>query len=279
MHEFDLDAALARHPALVLMDELAHSNAHGSRHPKRWQDVEELLDAGIDVLTTVNVQHLESLNDVVGGVTGVRVRETVPDHVFDEASEVVLVDLPPDDLRRRLHEGKVYIPGQAERAIEHFFRKGNLIALRELALRRTADRVDDQMREFRDTQGARKCGTPATAFCCASATTAATKAGAHRRPAGGAARLPLACGLCGNPKLHRLPENQRRAILRALRLAQELGAETATLADPSEERAVLRYAREHNLGKIIIGRRSSSAGSCAAASPIASAGWGRISIW
>lgn len=182
------------------MDELAHSNAHGSRHPKRWQDVEELLDAGIDVLTTVNVQHLESLNDVVGGVTGVRVRETVPDHVFDEASEVVLVDLPPDDLRRRLHEGKVYIPGQAERAIEHFFRKGNLIALRELALRRTADRVDDQMREFRDTQGARKCGTPATAFCCASATTAATKAGAHRRPAGGAARLPLACGLCGNPQ-------------------------------------------------------------------------------
>ena len=135
------------------------------------------------------------------------------------------------------------------------------------------------MREFRDTRGARKCGTPATAFCCASATTAATKAGAHRRPAGGAARLPLACGLCGNPKLHRLPENQRRAILRALRLAQELGAETATLADPSEERAVLRYAREHNLGKIIIGRRSSSAGSCAAASPIASAGWGRISIW
>ena len=101
-----------RHPALVLMDELAHSNAHGSRHPKRWQDVEELLDAGIDVLTTVNVQHLESLNDVVGGVTGVRVRETVPDHVFDEASEVVLVDLPPDDLRRRLHEGKVYIPGR-----------------------------------------------------------------------------------------------------------------------------------------------------------------------
>ena len=149
-----------RHPALVLMDELAHSNAHGSRHPKRWQDVEELLDAGIDVLTTVNVQHLESLNDVVGGVTGVRVRETVPDHVFDEASEVVLVDLPPDDLRRRLHEGKVYIPGQAERAIEHFFRKGNLIALRELALRRTADRVDDQMREFRDTQGRESVAHP-----------------------------------------------------------------------------------------------------------------------
>ncbi|MDU1084449.1 MAG: two-component system sensor histidine kinase KdbD, partial [Leclercia adecarboxylata] len=128
--EFDLDAALARRPALILMDELAHSNASGSRHPKRWQDVEELLEAGIDVFTTVNVQHLESLNDVVSGVTGIQVRETVPDPFFDAADEVVLVDLPPDDLRQRLHEGKVYIAGQAERAIEHFFRKGNLIALR-----------------------------------------------------------------------------------------------------------------------------------------------------
>ncbi len=156
VQEFDLDAALARNPALILMDELAHSNAPGSRHPKRWQDVDELLDAGIDVFTTVNVQHLESLNDVVGGVTGIQVRETVPDPIFDAADEIVLVDLPPDDLRQRLHEGKVYIAGQAERAIEHFFRKGNLIALRELALRRTADRVDDQMRAWRDRQGQEK---------------------------------------------------------------------------------------------------------------------------
>ncbi len=257
VQEFDLDAALARHPALILMDELAHSNAHGSRHPKRWQDVEELLDAGIDVLTTVNVQHLESLNDVVGGVTGVRVRETVPDHVFDEASEVVLVDLPPDDLRRRLHEGKVYIPGQAERAIEHFFRKGNLIALRELALRRTADRVDDQMREFRDTQGREKVWhTRDSILLCVGHNSG------NEKLVRIAARLAARLGChwhavyVETPKLHRLPENQRRAILRALRLAQELGAETATLADPSEERAVLRYAREHNLGKIIIGRRS-----------------------
>ncbi len=119
--EFDLDAALARRPALILMDELAHSNAPGSRHPKRWQDIEELLEAGIDVFTTVNVQHLESLNDVVSGVTGIQVRETVPDPFFDAADDVVLVDLPPDDLRQRLKEGKVYIAGQAERAIEHFF--------------------------------------------------------------------------------------------------------------------------------------------------------------
>ncbi|EIT9980002.1 hypothetical protein L3Y66_004571, partial [Salmonella enterica] len=153
IREFDLDAALARRPALILMDELAHSNAPGSRHPKRWQDIEELLEAGIDVFTTVNVQHLESLNDVVSGVTGIQVRETVPDPFFDAADEVVLVDLPPDDLRQRLNEGKVYIAGQAERAIEHFFRKGNLIALRELALRRTADRVDDQMRAWRAHPG------------------------------------------------------------------------------------------------------------------------------
>lgn len=257
IHEFDLDAALARHPALILMDELAHSNAHGSRHPKRWQDVEELLDAGIDVLTTVNVQHLESLNDIVGGVTGVHVRETVPDHVFDEATEVVLVDLPPDDLRQRLKEGKVYIPGQAERAIEHFFRKGNLIALRELALRRTADRVDDQMRAFRDSQGQEKVWhTRDNILLCVGHNSGSEKLVRI------AARLAARLGChwhavyVETPKLHRLPENQRRAILRALRLAQELGAETATLSDPSEERAVLRYAREHNLGKIIIGRRS-----------------------
>ncbi|KFK95148.1 MULTISPECIES: two-component system sensor histidine kinase KdpD [unclassified Serratia (in: enterobacteria)] len=256
LHEFDLDAALARHPALILMDELAHSNAYGSRHPKRWQDVEELLDAGIDVLTTVNVQHLESLNDIVGGVTGVRVRETVPDHVFDEATEVVLVDLPPDDLRQRLNEGKVYIPGQAERAIEHFFRKGNLIALRELALRRTADRVDDQMRAFRDSQGQEKVWhTRDSILLCVGHNSGSEKLVRI------AARLAARLGChwhavyVETPKLHRLPENQRRAILRALRLAQELGAETATLSDPSEERAVLRYAREHNLGKIIIGRR------------------------
>src|SRR5499427_6029573 len=146
---FDLDAALARHPALILMDELAHTNASGSRHAKRWQDVAEVLDAGIDVYTTVNVQHLESLNDVVAQITGVLVRETVPDHIIEQADEVELIDLPPDDLLQRLREGKVYTSQQAEQAIHNFFRKGNLIALRELALRRTADRVDVQMQIYR----------------------------------------------------------------------------------------------------------------------------------
>ena len=150
--EFDLDAALARHPPVILVDELAHSNAPGSRHPKRWQDVEELLDAGIDVFTTVNVQHLESLNDVVGGIAGIRIAETVPDSVFDEAAEVVMVDLPADALLGRLKQGKVYQPAQAERAAGNFFRKGNLIALRELALRRTADRIEDDVRAWRIEQ-------------------------------------------------------------------------------------------------------------------------------
>jgi two-component system sensor histidine kinase KdpD len=160
--EFDLDGALARRPGLVLVDELAHSNVPGARHPKRWQDVEELLDAGIDVWSTMNVQHLESLNDVVSGITGIRVWETVPDRVFDESDEVVIVDLPPDDLLQRLKEGKVYLPQQAATAVRNFFRKGNLIALRELALRRTADRVDDEMLR------ARRC-------CCASARTSAPR--------------------------------------------------------------------------------------------------------
>lgn len=255
--EFDLDAALARRPALILMDELAHSNAPGSRHPKRWQDVEELLEAGIDVFTTVNVQHLESLNDVVSGVTGIQVRETVPDPFFDAADEVVLVDLPPDDLRQRLHEGKVYIAGQAERAIEHFFRKGNLIALRELALRRTADRVDDQMRAWRDLQGQEKVWhtRDAILLCIGHGS-------GNEKLVRTAARLAAKFGSVWHavyvetPQLHRLPENQRRAILSALRLAQELGAETATLAEQAEDKAILRYAREHNLGKIVIGRRS-----------------------
>ncbi|WP_340620705.1 two-component system sensor histidine kinase KdpD [Xenorhabdus siamensis] len=252
---FDIDAAIARRPAIILMDELAFSNPQGCRHPKRWQDVEELLEAGIDVLTTINVQHLESLNDVVGGITGIRVRETIPDHIFDSADDVVLVDLPPDDLRQRLHEGKVYISGQAERAIEHFFRKGNLIALRELALRRTADRVDDQMRAFRDTRGKEPVWhTRDNLLLCIGDNEGNEKL--IRKAARLAAKLDCIwhAVYVETPKLHRLPEVKRRTILKALRLAQELGAETATLSEPHKERAILRYAREHNLGKIIVGR-------------------------
>ena len=148
LEEFDIDAALSRKPKLIVVDELAHSNAPDSRHPKRWQDVQELLDAGISVWTALNIQHLESLADVVSGITGVAVRETVPDRVLHEAADVVLVDLTPEELIQRLNDGKIYVPETARRATQNFFTSGNLTALRELALRRTADRVDDQMVDY-----------------------------------------------------------------------------------------------------------------------------------
>ena len=149
LQEFDLDAALARKPGLLLLDELAHTNAPGGRHAKRWQDVEELLDAGVDIHTTLNVQHVESLSDLVHRVTGVEVRETVPDRLLDAADEVEFVDLPPEALLKRLAEGKVYVPDRAAQAVRHFFRRGNLLALRELALRRTAEHVDADVQDYR----------------------------------------------------------------------------------------------------------------------------------
>ncbi|MCP4637961.1 MAG: two-component system sensor histidine kinase KdbD [Methyloversatilis sp.] len=255
--EFDLDAALARRPALLLVDELAHSNAPGSRHPQRWQDIEELLDAGIDVWTTVNVQHIESLNDVVGGITGIRVRETVPDHVFDAASEVELVDLPTDDLLRRLSEGKIYLPEQAERAVRHFFRKGNLMALRELALRRTAERVEDDVRSYRlehVAQDRRAVWQVSDALlACVGPDSGAerlVRAAARRAAQGGA---PWHAVYVETPVLQRLPEARRRAILATLRLAESLGAVTATLTAEDAADAVVAYAREHNLGTVVTG--------------------------
>ena len=152
MKEFDLDAALARRPSLLLVDEYAHTNVPGSRHPKRWQDIDELLHSGIDVWTTLNIQHLESLNDVVQKITKVRVRETVPDTVFDKADEIVLVDFPPDELLKRLAEGKIYVQDTAARAVDNFFRPQNLTALRELALRRAAERIDADLIERMQAQ-------------------------------------------------------------------------------------------------------------------------------
>ena len=180
-------------PALILVDELAHTNAPGSRHPKRWQDIDELLASGIDVFTTLNVQHLESLNDVVGGITGIRVWETVPDTFFDEADEVVLVDVPADDLLARLKAGKVYLPEQIERAAGNFFRKGNLMALRELALRRTADRVEDDVQAYRaDKAIERVWKTEASLLCCVGPDPAASTSCAARRgsPASSASSGP-----------------------------------------------------------------------------------------
>lgn len=255
LEEFDLDAALTRRPSVLLVDELAHTNALGCRHPKRWQDIEELIAAGIDVLTTVNVQHIESLNDIVGSITGIRVTETVPDHVFSKANEVMLVDLPPDDLLSRLKEGKVYLPDQAERAIQNFFRKGNLIALRELALRQTADRVDDQMRDFRrHISDSRIWQTRDALLACIG------PGDVDEKVVRTAARLASKLNATWHavyvetPSLQRLPRSQRRAILQTLKLAQELGAETATMTAQDEVEALLDYARRHNLSRIVIGR-------------------------
>lgn len=255
LKEFGLDAALARKPALILMDELAHSNVAGSRHAKRWQDVDELLAAGIDVYSTVNVQHLESLNDVVSGITGIRVWETVPDKVFDAADEVVLVDLPPDELLQRLQTGKVYLPHQAERAIRNFFRKGNLIALRELALRRTADRVDNQMLQYRRDQSVSPVWqTRDSLLACIG-----TGAGGEkliRTTARVASRLeaPWHAIYVETPGLQRLAEACRHRILRNLKLAEELGAQTATLSGSDAEEVTIKYARDHNLARLVVGR-------------------------
>jgi len=252
---FDLDAALARRPGLILMDELAHSNLAGARHPKRWQDVEELLDAGIDVWSTVNVQHLEALNDVVSGITGIQVRETVPDRVFDEADEVVIVDLPPDDLLQRLKEGKVYLPEQAATAVRNFFRKGNLIALRELALRRTADRVDDEMLDYRRSRAVAPVWQTREALLLCIGPDDRTDKLLHAT-ARLAAQLdvPWHCIHVETPRLQRLPEASRQHVLRMLKRAQEAGARTATLAAASLPAAVVKYAHEHNLSRVVLGR-------------------------
>lgn len=261
LKEFDLDAALARKPQLILVDELAHSNVaaslngHKGRHPKRWQDIEELLAAGIDVFTTVNVQHIESLNDIVGGITGIRVWETVPDRVFDEADEVVVVDLPPDELLQRLKQGKVYLAQQAERAITNFFRKGNLIALRELALRRTADRIDDQMREYRQRQAVLPVWqTRESLLVCIGPGDGEEKL--IRSAARLASKLdaPWHAIYVETPQLQRLPSQHRQRILKTLKLAQDMGAETATLPGNDIGETVTQYARSHNLAKILIGR-------------------------
>jgi two-component system sensor histidine kinase KdpD len=230
----------------------------GSRHPKRWQDIEELLAAGIDVYTTVNVQHIESLNDIVGGITGIRVWETVPDRVFDQADEVVVVDLPPDELLQRLKQGKVYMAHQAERAISNFFRKGNLIALRELALRRTADRIDDEMREYRQQQSVDAVWqTRDSLLVCIGPGNSEEKL--IRSTARLASKLdaPWHAIYVETPQLQRLASQQRQRILKTLKLAQELGAETATIPGNEVAEAVAQYARNHNLARIVIGRSHS----------------------
>jgi two-component system sensor histidine kinase KdpD len=259
LKEFDLDAALARRPAVILVDELAHSNAEGSRHAKRWQDVLELVDTGINVYTAVNVQHLESLNDLVAKITGVVVRETVPDSVLERADEIELVDLPPDELIQRLQEGKVYLPQQAQEAIRNFFRKGNLIALRELALRRTADRVDAQMQAYmRDHAIAKTWPVAERVLVCISPSPHAgqlVRAGRRLATRLGAEWI---VAFVETPAAAKLPQADRDRVVQTLRLAEQLGAETVTLSGPTMSEEILAYARARNVSKIVIGKPARS---------------------
>lgn len=254
LEEFDLEGALARRPELIIIDELPHTNAPGCTHAKRWQDVDDLLAAGIDVYTTLNVQHLESLNDVVARITGVTVRETVPDSVFESAHEVELVDLPPDDLIERLQEGKVYLPDQAARAVQGFFTRGNLYALRELALRRTAERVNAQLQNYRKDQAIE--GTWPTAekllVCVGPSPLSARLIRAARRMAAGlrcawvAVHVETPTAATRDADRDRLQQN--------LRLAEQLGAATGTLAGADPVQEIVRYAREQNVTKIVVGK-------------------------
>lgn len=253
--EMDLDGILYRSPQIVLVDELAHSNAPGSRHEKRWQDVEELLEAGIDVYTTVNIQHFESLNDVVSQVTGITVRETVPDRLLDLAFEIKLIDLPPEDLIQRLHEGKVYVPDQAAKAIEKFFRPGNLMALRELSLRRTAARVDDQMRAYMETQSiAGPWPTAERLLVCVSGSPYSEKLIRATCRLAEELKASWFTLYIETPQGGKHVEENRGRIWHNLRLAEGLGAQVASVTAVDVTDAVLEYASRHNISKIVVGK-------------------------
>ena len=258
MHEFDLDGALARRPNLLLVDEYAHTNVPGSRHPKRWQDVDELLAAGIDVWTTLNIQHLESLNDVVQKISKVRVRETVPDTVFDKADEIVLVDFPPDELLKRLAEGKVYVQDTAARAVEHFFKPQNLTALRELALRRAAERIDADLVERMQAQaieGPWAAGERILA-CIGPDLVSPTVVRAAKRLAD-LMDAPWIAVTVERPGTT-LDDRGRQRVDDAMKLAQSLGAETQTLTGTDLPEALLRFAKFENVTQIVVGRARAS---------------------
>jgi two-component system sensor histidine kinase KdpD len=256
LREFDLDAALAAHPALIVVDELAHTNAPGSRHVKRWQDVEELLEAGIDVHTTLNVQHLESLNDIVAQITGLSVHETVPDTIFDMADEIEIVDLSQDDLLERFREGKVYVPTQAERAMQSFFRKPNLIALRELAMRRTADHINREALQKAALEPAGVKAWPTVErllVCVGPSPTSATVIRSAKRLAVSLRAQWIAASV-ETPRTADMSERSRQQFLRNLKLAEQLGAETVTLSGERVVDEILECARARRVTKIVVGK-------------------------
>ncbi len=255
LKEFDLDAALARKPAVLLVDELAHSNVEGSRHAKRWQDVQELLDAGIDVWSALNVQHLESLNGTIGAITGIRVQETVPDTVIDGADEMVLVDVTPDELINRLREGKVYLPQQAERAAQNFFRKGNLIALREIALRRTAEHVEDEVRSYRVEKSiAPVWNTDGSILACIGPHEGSEQTVRTAARLAGQLNVRWHAAYVETPRLQRLDVAQRDKILAVIALAEELGAATAVLTGHDAATALVQHSQKLNCATLVVGR-------------------------
>jgi two-component system sensor histidine kinase KdpD len=253
--EMDLDAVLARKPQIALVDELAHSNAQGSRHEKRWQDVEELLAAGIDVYTTVNIQHFESLKDVVAQITGVVVRETVPDSLLDLAMEIRLVDIPPEDLLQRLKEGKVYIPEKAALAVENFFKPGNLMALRELSLRRAAARVDDQMRAYMESRSiAGPWPVADRILVCVSGSPFSEKLIRSARRLADELKAPWHTVYVETPGGGKLAQENRVQVWKDLRLAESLGAQVTSLSGASVAGALIDFALRNHVTKIMVGK-------------------------
>jgi two-component system sensor histidine kinase KdpD len=256
LDEMDLDALLARKPALALIDEFAHTNAPGSRHPKRWQDVMEVLGSGIDVITTLNIQHIESLNDAIAQITGVRVQETLPDEVLAKADQIELIDLPPEDLIQRLKDGKVYQGQQAGRALENFFTRGKLTALREMALRAAAGRVDAEMLGIRKASAATGIWpTQERLLVCINEAPVAKALIRTGKRMAERARIPWIVATVLTPRHEALDPEARAGTFEAMRLAEALGAETVTLrVETDAARELLRYARERNVTRLVIGR-------------------------
>jgi two-component system sensor histidine kinase KdpD len=261
LEEMDLDALIARRPQIALVDELAHTNAPGSRHPKRYLDVEELLSHGIDVYTAVNIQHIESLNDVVAQITHVRVRETVPDSVFDRADAIELIDLTPDDLIQRLKEGKVYVPNQAERALEHYFSPGNLTALRELALRRTAERVDEQLLTHMQANAiAGPWAAGERLLVCVSEDPRAAGLVRYTRRMADRLHAQWTAISIETRRSLQLSDEQRDRLADTMRLAEALGGEALTIPAVGRRIAddVIRFAHANNVTQIVIGKSTRS---------------------
>lgn len=254
LKEFDIDKALTENPDILLIDELAHTNAIGSRHPKRWQDVEEILTHGIDVYTTLNVQHLESLNDTVNNITGIRVKETVPDSIFDSADEIILIDLPSEIILERLAEGKVYLGEFAkQRAAQNFFKMENLIALREIALRRTAERVDALRDVYQKYKNINKRQLIAEKILvCINAKSISTKMIRTAKQQATRLKCPWTVLYIENADYFKLHDDEKAYIEKTIRLAEQLGAKAVTLQEPNVAVAILRYARENNFTRIMI---------------------------